>query len=249
MTTIAVAEPVAESSPRLKARIAGLLYLVVILGGVFAEMGVRARLVVTGDAAATAHNILTHELLYRWGFVIELICILCNVPLSFLLYDLFKIVNRKLAVMALLFAMIGTAVEGVSLLAHFAPLLLLGKGAYLSAFTEAQLQAATYLSLRMFEHGFMIALSFFGFFCIAQGYLIFRSTFFPRVIFALLLIQGTLYLTNSFAHFLAPAVGDRVFPFLAVSGIAEVSLCLWLLVVSVNESRWLEQATRGSSAP
>jgi hypothetical protein len=70
------------------------------------------------------------------------------------------------------------------------------------------------------------------------------STFFPRVIGGLLAIQGSLYLTNSFTHFVAPAVGDRVFPFLAVSGIAEVSFCLCLLVVGVNIGRWREQAVQ-----
>jgi hypothetical protein len=78
--------------------------------------------------------------------------------------------------------------------------------------------------------------------CLTQAYLIFRSTFFPRVIGGLLAIQGSLYLTNSFAHFVSPAAGDRVFPFLALSGIAEISFCLWLLFVGVNVQRWREQA-------
>ncbi len=242
MSTIAITEQAAEVSPRVRARIAGFLYLIVIVGGIFAEIGVRGRLVVNGDPAATAHNIVAHELLYRLGFSVELFYILCNVPLILLLYYLFKVVNKKFAVLAALFSVVGTAVEGVSLLAHYAPLVFLGKGPYLAAFTPAQLQAAAYLSLHMFEYGFMIALAFFGFFCLTQAYLIFRSTFFPRVIGGLLAMEGLLYLTNSFAHFVAPAVGDRMFPFLALSGIAEISFCLWLLVVGVNERRWREQA-------
>ncbi len=237
------------STPKFKARIAGFLYLIVIVGGIFAEIGVRGRLVVSGDPAATALNIVAHELLYRLGFAVEVFYILCNVPLTFLLYDLFKIVNRKLAVVAALFGAIGTAVEGVSLLAHYAPLVFLGKASYLGAFTTAQLEAAAYMSLRMFEYGFMIALAFFGCFCFTQAYLIFRSTFFPRVIGGLLAIEGALYLTNSFAHFIAPAVGDRLFPLLAVSGIAEVSFCLWLLLVGVNEQRWKEQAALFAHSP
>lgn len=243
------AKRVGEVSPRVKARIAGFLYLIIIVGGIFAEIGVRGRLVVSGDAVATANNIVAHELLYRLGFAVEVFYLLCNVPITFLLYDLFKVVNRKVAVVMALFSAVGTAVEGVSLLAHYAPLIFLGKESYLSGFTAAQLQTAAYLSLRLFEYGFMIALSFFGFFCITLSYLIFRSMFFPRVIGGLLAIQGSLYLTNSFAHFIAPAVGDRVFPFLAVSGIAEVSFCLWLLVVGVNVQRWKEQAGQSSYSP
>ncbi len=242
MSTSAVTEQFVDISPRAKARIAGVLYLIIIVGGIFAQIGVRDRLVVSGDAVATAHNIVAHELLYRLGFAVEVFYLLCNVPLTILLYDLFKVVNTKLAMVMLLFSAVGTAVEGVSLLAHYAPLVFLGKGSYLSAFTTAQLQTAAYVSLRMFDYGFMITLSFFGFFCLILAYLIFRSTFFPRVIGGLLAIQGALYLTNSFAHFIAPSVGARVFPFLAVSGIAEVSVCLWLLVVGVNVQRWKEQA-------
>ncbi len=244
MSTMAVAERVAEVSPRVKARIAGLLYLIIIVGGIFAQIAVRDRLVVNGDAAATAQNIVSHVLLYRLGFTVEVFYLLCNIPLTLILYDLFKVVNKNAAKLLLFFSIVGTAVEGVSLLAHYAPLVFLGKASYLAAFTTAQLQAAAYMSLRMFDYGFMIALSFFGFFCISLAYLIFKSTFFPRVIGGLLAIQGTLYLTNSFAHFVSPPVGARVFPFLAVSGIAEVSFCLWLLVVGVNVQRWKEQAGR-----
>ncbi len=232
------------ASPMVKARIAGFLYLIIIVGGIFAQLGVRDQLVVSGDAAATARNIGAHELLYRLGFAVEVFYLLCNVPLTLLLYDLFKVVNRQWALVMTCFAFVGTAVEGVSLLAHFAPLVLLGKGPYLAAFTTAQLQAAAYMSLRMFDIGFMIALSFFGFFCITLGYLILRSTFFARFIAALLFIEGGLYLANSFAHFVAPAVGARVFPFLMASGIAEVSFCAWLLLVGVNTQRWKEQAAR-----
>jgi hypothetical protein len=242
MGTIAITEQAADGSARLKARIAGFLYLIVIVGGIFAEIGVRGRLVVNGDPAAMAHNIVGHELLYRLGFAAELFYLLCNIPLTFLLYDLFKVVNKKLAVVMVFFGIVGTAIESTSLLAHYAPLVLLGKESYLSAFTPAQLQAASYVSLRMFENGFAIGLAFFGGYCFALAYLIFRSTFFPRVIGGLLAIEGALYLTNTFAHFISPPIGARVFPFLAVSGIAEVSFCLWLLVVGLNEQRWREQA-------
>jgi hypothetical protein len=86
----------AEVSPRVQARIAGFLYLIVIVGGIFAEIFVRGRLVVTGDAAATAHNIVTHEMLYRWGFVIELFyCAFCNLPITLIFYNLFKVVKQE----------------------------------------------------------------------------------------------------------------------------------------------------------
>jgi uncharacterized protein DUF4386 len=231
-----------ETSPRSKARIAGLLYLIVIVGGFFAEVIVRGKLVVHGDPAATAHNIMAHEMLYRWGFVVELLYLVCNLPLALLLYNLFKVVSRTVALLDLGFGLLSTVIEAVSLLGHYAPLLFLNGGDHLSAFTPEQLQAASYVSIQLFEHGFAIALVFFGFDCFAMAYLIVRSTFFPRIIGVLLGIEGVFYLVNSFANFLSPAVADRVFPFLAASAIAEILFCLWLLVMGVNEKRWKEQA-------
>ncbi len=242
MTSMGQVQVFGNMSPKTKARLAGVLYLIVIVGGIFAEVMVRGRLVVHGDAAATAHNITSHETLYRLGFAVEVFYCLCNVPLALLLFDIFGVVNRTAAMLMVVFSLIGTAIEGIALLAHFAPLVILGKGTFLAAFTPEQLQSASYLSLQLFEHGFDIALSFFGFFCLSLAYQIIRSTFFPRIIGALLAIQGTLYLTNAFANFIAPEIGAKVFPFLAVAGLGEISFCLWLLIIGVNVERWRVQA-------
>jgi len=233
---------VKEMSPRVKARIAGFLYLIVIVGGIFAEIFVRGRLVVSGDAAATAHNILTHPLLFRMGFAVEVFYCACNIPLGLIFYELFKVVNKKVALLMVFFSLVGTAIESVSLLAHVSPVIILGGAQALNAFTAEQLQGAAYMSLQLFEYGFAIALVFFGFFCLSLAYAIFKSTFFPRIIGGLLAVEGLLYLITSFAKFISPAVAARVFPLLAVSGLAEVSICLWLLVMGVNAEKWREQA-------
>lgn len=233
---------ITEVSPRMQARIAGLLYLIVIVGGAFAELAVRGRLVVPGDAAATARNIITHPLLYRLGFMAELFYCVCNVPLTLLFYNLFKIVNKNVALMMVLFDVTVNTIESASLLGHFAPLLLLSGDHYLSAFTSAQLQAASYFSIQMFEHGFGICLLFFGFDCFAMAYLIVRSIFFPRIIGVFLVIEGVGYLINSVALFFAPALQARIFPYFAPTALAEVALALWLLMVGVNVQRWNEQA-------
>ena len=101
-----------EQSPRLYARIAGGLYLIVIVGGLFAQIFVRGRLVVPGDAAATAHNIMAHQLLYRLGFAVETFYLVCNVPLTVIFYGLFKVVNRNVALLEAIFGLVSTAVEG-----------------------------------------------------------------------------------------------------------------------------------------
>ena len=230
------------NSPKLYARVAGLLYLFVIVAGVFAEIFVRGQLVVANDAAATAHNIMAHQLQYRLGFVAELIACLCNIPLALIFYELFKVVNKRVIMVALVFSLLGTAIESVDLLNHLAPLTLLGGGSYLSAIPAEQLQAQAYLSLRLFELGFAICLVFFGFFLLLLGYLIFRSGFLPRIIGVLLAFEGLCYVVNSLTNFLAPGYGAIVFSVLAVSAVGEISLCLWLLVMGVNIPKWEKRA-------
>ena len=165
------------TSPQVYARVAGLLYLIVIVAGVFAEIIVRDQLVVPNDAAATAHNIMTHELQYRLGFAAELIALVCNIPLAIIFYELFKVVNRQVTLLVVFYCLVGTAIEGVALLNHLAPLTLLSGGRYLSVIPAAQLQAQVYLSLKLYELGFAICLVFFGFYCVSLGYLMFRSSF------------------------------------------------------------------------
>lgn len=237
-------------SPAATARIAGVLYLVIVVGGAWAQLGVRDRLIVAGDAAATARNIAGHELVYRAGFAVEVFYLLCSVPLKLLLYRLFSVVHRNLALVMILFAVVGTAVQGVILLAHYAPLVLLGGGTHLAAFTPQQREGAALLALQLFDYGYMIALAFFGCFCLVIGSLVTRATFFPRFVGPLLVIEGAAYLLNSFAHFISPPFGDRVFPFLLVAGVAEVAFCLTLLIAGVNGARWERQrAVQSSSAP
>jgi hypothetical protein len=234
----------AQDWPKLYARIAGALYLIVIVGGTFAELFVRARLVVPGDAAATAQNIRAHDLLYRLGFVAELFYCVCNVPLLLILYKLFKVVNKNVAVAMLGFAFLADGIESMSLLAHLAPLEILSGGTSLHAFTAEQLDAATYLAIQLFERGFAISLVFFGLAALAMAHLILRSLFIPWIIGVLLAIEGMGYIINSITLFLYPALQARIFPYFSVTAIAEVALCLWLLLMGVNVQQWSAQAAQ-----
>ena len=232
----------ATSSPQAGARLAGCLYVIVIIAGAYAELGVRGQLVVANDAAATAHNIMTHPLQYRLGFVAELLEILCSVPLAVIFYDLFKVVNEGLIRMAVFLSLVATAIEAVNLLNHLAPLALLSGKSYLDVIPPAELAAQAYLSLNLFELGFAITLVFFGFFCLLLGYLIVRSGFLPWIIGVLLAGEGLCYLANSLAVFLAPQYAALVFSVLAVSVIGEISLGLWLLVMGIDVAKWQARA-------
>jgi hypothetical protein len=230
----------AEFSPQAYARMAGVLYLIVIVCGIFAELFVRQRLVVRNDAVTTANNILAHEQLFRWGFAADLTAGLCVMPLILLLYELFKVVNRRVALLAVFFSLVGTAVQSAALLGHFAPLILLKRGHDLGVNPEL-LQAQTYMALQLQAIGYAVALAFFGGTMLARGSLILRATFVPRIIGVLLAIEGVCYLANSFVDFVAPGIAATVFAVLMVSGLAEVVLCLWLLLRGVNVAKWQEQ--------
>jgi hypothetical protein len=238
----------ADMPPQKAARIAGALYLIIIAGGVFAEVLVRQQVFVFGDPAATARNILEHELRYRLGFATHLFYLACALPLALILYDLFKRVDGTFAKLALLFNLAAITIESVNLLNHFAPLhLLTAKG--LSAFSDQQLQALAYTSLRLFASGFGVSLVFFGFFCLLAGRLIFRSGFLPRTLGVLMAVAGLCYLINSFSVFIAPGFAARLFPYILLpSLIAELALALWLLVRGVDIRKWDGARERVASA-
>src|SRR3954464_961782 len=155
-------DSVTGASPRQLARIAGALYLINIVGGAFAITVVPAMLVVQGDAAATAHNIATHELLYRAGLAAHLVVTTTNVPLAVIFYELFKVVNRRLALLDAFFILVATAVEAAGLLGQFVPLVLLGDGPYRSTLPLSQIQSLAYLPLDLSGIDYSIHTVFFG---------------------------------------------------------------------------------------
>jgi hypothetical protein len=234
----------AETRPQRLARIAGVLYLLNIVGGAFAIGYVQTVLVVPGNAAATAHNIVTHELLYRLGLAVHLVPDVTNVALAVIFYDLFMVVNRRFALMVVFFTLVGTAVESASLLNQFAPLSLLAGGHYASGLPAQQLQALAYLPIDLQGISYSISEVFFGFYALTIGYLVFRSTFIPRAVGVLLAIDGVAYLVYSFSEILAPQFAAHLVPWIQLPILlGEGSLMLWLLVKGVNAQRWQEQAS------
>jgi hypothetical protein len=238
-----VMERTRGASPRQLARIAGALYLINIVLGAFAISIVPAIVVVSGDAAATAHNIQTHELLYRLGLVAHLVVTVTNVPLAVIFYYLFKVVNRRLALLDAFFILVATAIEAAGLLNQFAPLVLLGSGSYANALPAAQLQALAYMPSALSGIDYSIHTVFFGFDALCVAYLVLRSTFLPRTIGVLMAIDGFAYLVYGFADLLAPGFAAHLVPWIQLPALfGEGSLCLWLLLVGVDVERWKERA-------
>ena len=239
----------ADASPRQLARTAGVLYLVNIVLGAFAIGVVPAMLIVPGDLAATAHNIQAHEVLYRLGLAAHAVVVLTNVPLAVVFYDLFRVVDRRVALLVALFTVVGTAVEAAGLLGQFAPLLLLGGAPYAGAVPAAQLQALAYLPGDLSPVGYSITEVFFGCYTICLSYLVIRSGFLPGAIGALLAIDGLGYLVYSFADLVAPGFAAHLVPWIQLPVLAgEGSLCLWLLIAGVDVERWRERAAAAAGA-
>ena len=230
-------------SPRRTARLAGLFYLITSLTGGFAELFVRGNVIVSGDAAATARNILASESFYRLGFAADIVAGAAYTVVTILLYELLKPVSRSLSLLAAFFSLVGIAIGAVAALGHLAPLLLLNGAHYLNVFSTADLQAMALLALKLHAQGYLICLVFFGLYEGMLGYLIFTSTFLPRALGVLVTLAGSAFLINSFALFLSPAIGSALNPYmLALDGIGEISLTLWLLVMGVDASKWTLRA-------
>ena len=228
-----------ERSPQRGARLAGVLYLAIILLGLFGELVVRGTLVVPGDAAATAAKIAASPLLWRAGIAGDLLMHVCDVPVILIFYWLLRPVSKNLALLATLFNLVQTAVLVLNKLTLLVPMLLLDDVETLKAFSAQQLDALSYLAIEAHGYGFAIGLVFFGFACLVRGHLIVRSGFFPRTLGWLLQIAGLSYLTNSFALLLAPSFAAAIFPGVLVPAfIGELSICLWLIVKGVDEREW-----------
>jgi len=232
-------ERIAKASPRLKARMAGVCQLLEALTAAFGIVIIPGKLVVAGNAAATAANILGHERLFWLGFVLSLIGVAFHIAWALLMYELLSPVNRSLSRLAAFVILVGCAIQAVTSLLYLASLIILQSGSSLSAFTPEQLQALALVFLRVQDYAFQIYLVFFGAWCFLIGGLIFKSTFLPRILGVLLAISGLGWMT-----YLYPPLTHHVYPFIvAASALGEIPLELWLIVMGVNAQRWQEQAT------
>jgi Domain of unknown function (DUF4386) len=235
---------IVEMSPRTRARIAGAVYLLffltAVLGAVVApSTGPGAP---SGDAAVAANGIVGHEALYELGVALGLISTVFYVGLAGLFYQMFRPVSRNLSLLVVLFSLVGSVITAVGSLLQLAPLDILSGGSYLSVFSHQQLHSLSLLFLNLSLDAGHVALVFFGVFQLFLGYLIYKSTFLPRLIGVLIAVAGVGWLT-----FLSPPLANYLLTILeAVGFAAEASLMLWLLVMGVNVQRWNEKAGAAS---
>jgi hypothetical protein len=234
MTTRTIA-----NSPLFYARIGGALYLVIILFGLFAEGFVTSKLLVAGDAAATARNILAEPGLWRVSVAGNLLVVLCAVPLLWIEYLLLRPVSKNLVLLALFFNLVSLGVEAISKAFLLLVMPTLESAQYAQALGARQVPMLADFSLKAHEVSFNIALLFFGFTCIVYGVLIFKSGYLPKAIGVLMQVAGACYVVACGAALLAPALATVLLPTILLPClIGESSLCLWLLVKGVDSEKW-----------
>jgi hypothetical protein len=232
-----------EFSPRRTARLTGLFFLLTILLGVFAQSFISERLIVFGNASRTASNILANEGLFRLAFTIYLIEMSCQIVMTVLFYRLLAPVNRTVALLAVIFGLVGCTIKTLARLFFFAPLLVLKGTAYSSVFESAQLQGLALMLLEVNDRGAAMALAFFGLENVLEGWLMIKSMYFPRFLGVLGVIGGLGWLT-----FISPTLGYQLFLYVAGFGLlASVITIGYLLTVGLRERHWPRVAGAGYS--
>ncbi|HJQ10837.1 MAG TPA: DUF4386 domain-containing protein [Gemmatimonadaceae bacterium] len=230
-----------DTSPLFTARMAGALWLIVIIiGGLDVAT---SSIVVAGDAAATARNILNSEFRFRLGEVGEFIGGACYLGVTVLLYQLLKPVSKTLSLFAACCGAIGLAIGAAGTVRDLGAVALLRSGQLPGAADAGQMQGVALSTIKLFGLGFSVSMVYFGLQVASVGILIARSSFFPRALGVLAAIGGSIYVIGSLAMMMSPPIGGQLFRFvIPVAFIGEGSLTLWLLFKGVNVERWIARA-------
>jgi hypothetical protein len=223
------------NSKKKRARIAGLMYLLMGITGAFGIMYVPSYIMVAGDAAATANNILDSELLFRLSMISNLISQTIFVFLVLSLNRLLKEVNHKHAKLMVTLVTVSVPIAFLNILNLVAAQILVSGVDYLTVFDENQLNSIMMMFLNLYEHGIFIVGIFWGFWLYPFGMLVMKSNFIPKILGFFLIIGCFSYLTDSFTSLLFPHYKEIISPVLIVPlAIGEFSIIFWLLIKGVK---------------
>lgn len=226
-------------SPKLYARITGLLWLIVIVTGAYTMFFLHAPTLVPGDAAATAKVVLAGASLYHSLLIIDLVSTASYTGVTVFFFLLLKPANPAVAALAAAFGLMGLLMGLTNLVVHQGPLVLMTNATQFGAFSLAQLQTLAIALMKIENLAFGIAMLFFGFQCFLNGLVVLRTGFFPWFLGALLMLTGIAYVLNFLTNLLAPELSHAIFPFVGVAGFGgEGAMTLWLLIVGVNSGKW-----------
>jgi len=223
------------NSIKKTARMAGFLYFIYFVLHIFADVLGRSKIIIFGDAAATAQNIMASGWQFRIGIISDLLAAVFFLLAAWALYGLLKPVNKNIALLFLLLNLGGVAIQCFSDLFLFASQLNLNGADYLKVFQADQLQALAMFSLYLYKNGFMIAQIFYGAWLFPLGYLVFKSGFLPKILGIVLMAHCVTWLMTSFQFFLFPDFNAITFVSYPLGFIAEFGLTLWLLIMGAKD--------------
>jgi hypothetical protein len=222
------------NSPQKTARVAAVVFLIIFFLGMSTELFIRPGMIVPGDTAATVKNIAASESLFRLSIVSDLIRQMFLMLLPLVLYKLLKPVNKNIASLMVIFALVSVSISMLNELNHFAVLLLSSGAGYLTAFNPDQMNALVKFFLELRKYGTFIpqVLSFWVF---LLGYMVFKSGFLPRILGILLMLGGLCYTVSAVLFFLFPNFGATILGLFAFIG--ESLFYLWLLIKGVKDQK------------
>ena len=227
-------------SPKRMARVAAVFYLITLVAAIIAQGLIAERLVSSHDAAVTAANIVAHSDLFRFGYTMYMIEMTAQIVMTMLFYELLKPVSSTASLVAAVIGVVGCGIKALSRVFFVAPAIVLEGTKYLDTFSTEQLSSIALLFYHVNEMGAAIAVVFFGFNTVITGWLIIRSTYFPRVLGWIAVVGGIGWLS-----FLWPPLGYRLSLYIAVVGLlGSLATIVWMLVYGVKEERWTEQVRR-----
>lgn len=225
------------------ARIAGAVYLSMVLTAPFSLIYVPSKLIVRGNAAATADNILSHETMFRLSIMGDLVGQVIFICLAIALYRLLRDVNKTWAWLMVSFVLVSAAVGFLNTLNNVAALILFRGGEFLTVFDAAQREALGMLFIRLHSQGQFIDEIFWGLWLFPFGLLVFRSGFLPRFLGIWLIIACFAWIALSITAQFFPTHYSAAFAWLQPAFFAEMAIMLWLLIRGANVKALPAQAS------
>ena len=229
----------ASSLSRTKnARIAGLLYLILILSGVIGIVYIPSQIINWDSPVETLTNLQNSQLLFKISILSELLCYLIFLLLALVLYNLFKNVNRRHAVLMVLLVLLSIPMAFINVLHKFSVLTLVNKSDYVKGFSSEEIATRILLELEFYGNGTQLIYIFWGLWLFPFGYLVYTSGFLPKILGVFLMIGCFSYLIEFLGPFLFSTYGDHeLFATLVgiPSSIGEFGICLWMLIMGAKK--------------
>jgi hypothetical protein len=226
-------------------RLAGLLYVLVSIPGVLALIYVPNKLIVHGNAAATANNIAASETLFRLGIAAQLISQILFMWVALALYDLLKGVNRRHAAVMLTLIVVSIPIALLNEVNSIAALILVRGADFLSIFDKTQREALAMLFLNLHSQGLGIAAIFWGLWLFPMGLLVYRSGFLPRILGVLLMANCFSYVVTTFTSLIVPQYGNIANRWMMPLQFGELVFMFWLLIMGAKPKAFAGSESAG----